>query len=67
MGNLVDKISSPRAEAKLLKAETPFLTTSNNNNNNNSNNNKYILSCGRIMEVQHSLYRLGRALRVPRG
>jgi len=34
MGNPTDKISSPRAEAELLKAETLFLTTSNNNNNN---------------------------------
>jgi hypothetical protein len=40
MSKPVDKISSPRAEAKLLKAETLFLTTCNNNN-------RYILSCGR--------------------
>ena len=41
MGTPVDKISSPRAEAELLKTETLFLTTCNNNNNNN--NNKYFI------------------------
>jgi hypothetical protein len=36
MSKPMDKLSPPRAEAKLLKAETLFLTTCNNNNNNNN-------------------------------